>query len=109
MPHMDPALFFGPEDFESAEERKFRVLRAQRICGACEVRAECLATAHENGERHGIWGGIDMGRTRRGPSSGDQTHCKRRHLLDEANTYVYEGQRHCKTCRRENSREQRKS
>lgn len=30
---------------------------AKRICGACEVRPECLAYALEHDEREGVWGG----------------------------------------------------
>lgn len=37
---------------------------------------------------------------RRGQGNGSQTHCKHGHLFDEANTYVYQGRRVCRTCRR---------
>lgn len=45
----DPDLFFP--------KRGGRVTRAKRICGGCEVRAECLAMALA-GNEHGIWGGL---------------------------------------------------
>lgn len=45
----DPEEFF-PEHGESTA-------LAQRVCGACPVRAECLEYALDRGERYGIWGG----------------------------------------------------
>lgn len=45
----DPEQFF-PEKGGSTRE-------AKRICGRCEVRAECLDAALANDERYGIWGG----------------------------------------------------
>ena len=32
--------------------------RAKEICARCPVRLECLTEAIENGETHGIWGGL---------------------------------------------------
>lgn len=32
--------------------------RAKLICGACEVRAECLADALDNEIEFGVWGGM---------------------------------------------------
>lgn len=46
----DPEAFF-PEKGGSTRE-------AKRICGSCEVRAQCLEYALENDERFGIWGGL---------------------------------------------------
>ena len=48
----DPALFF-PEPGASDQ-------RAKEICAACPVRAECLAAALVNGERYGVWGGVNL-------------------------------------------------
>jgi WhiB family redox-sensing transcriptional regulator len=31
---------------------------AKRICESCDVKAQCLAYAMQNGERFGIWGGL---------------------------------------------------
>jgi WhiB family redox-sensing transcriptional regulator len=50
--HADPDLFF-PGPGESADP-------AIAICAACPVRAECLALARANGERFGVWGGVDL-------------------------------------------------
>ena len=46
----DPEVFF-PEKGGSVQAPK-------RVCQGCEVRAECLDYAVENGERWGIWGGL---------------------------------------------------
>ena len=48
----DPDLFF-PEDGDELSAR-----RAKRICGACPVRAACLAGALARGEEYGIFGGL---------------------------------------------------
>jgi WhiB family redox-sensing transcriptional regulator len=31
--------------------------RAKAICSTCDLAAPCLATALQNRERHGVWGG----------------------------------------------------
>lgn len=46
----DPELFFPVEDEPTAE--------AVRICGACQVRPECLEWALARAEPWGIWGGL---------------------------------------------------
>lgn len=38
---------------------------AKSICRACDVQAECLAYALNNGEHHGIWGGMSERQRRR--------------------------------------------
>jgi hypothetical protein len=48
----DPGLFFPPPG-ESADA-------AMAICAGCPVRAECLELALANGERFGVWGGVDL-------------------------------------------------
>lgn len=48
----DPELWFSTRP---ADQR-----RAQAICGACPVRAECLEWAAETGQLYGIWGGEDV-------------------------------------------------
>ena len=53
----DPEAFF-PEKGGSTRE-------AKRVCGSCEVRAECLGYALENDERFGIWGGLSERERRR--------------------------------------------
>lgn len=47
---LDSELFF-PERGQSTSE-------AKAICHECDVQAECLAYALNNGEHHGIWGGL---------------------------------------------------
>jgi len=59
---VDPELFY-PES--GAPNRD-----AKRVCGRCEVRAECLAYALANRERFGVWGGTterERRRMRRAP------------------------------------------
>jgi WhiB family redox-sensing transcriptional regulator len=53
----DPESFF-PEKGGSTRE-------AKRICGSCEVRAECLEYALAQDERFGIWGGLSERERRR--------------------------------------------
>lgn len=64
----DPEAFF-PEKGGSTKE-------AKRICGGCEVRAECLQYAIDNDERFGVWGGLsekERRGLRRGPTSSRGT------------------------------------
>lgn len=35
-----------------------QVDEAKRVCGQCEVRAQCLAWALEENQDHGVWGGL---------------------------------------------------
>lgn len=58
---IDPELFFPKKD---DPERRNNIETAKRLCGECAVRANCLASALENNEVHGIWGGL-TGRERR--------------------------------------------
>ena len=53
----DPEAFF-PEKGGSTRE-------AKKVCGRCEVRAECLELALENRELHGVWGGMSDRERRR--------------------------------------------
>jgi len=54
---LDPSLFF-PSD-------GIGVQVAQRICGECPVRAECLEYALDNHVDHGVWGGASERERRR--------------------------------------------
>lgn len=56
---LDPTLFF-PHQGEFAQ-----AVKAKAICNACDVQAECLAYALNNGENHGIWGGMSERERRR--------------------------------------------
>jgi WhiB family transcriptional regulator, redox-sensing transcriptional regulator len=53
----DPEAFF-PEKGGSTRD-------AKRICGQCNVKAECLEYALKNDERFGIWGGLSERERRR--------------------------------------------
>ena len=50
---MDPNDWFPESSGYSMAHR-----RAIDICRGCEVQLACLRTAIENGEHHGIWGGL---------------------------------------------------
>ena len=60
----DPELFFPPDD-ERPADRETRVAQAVAVCHGCPVQAACYAAAVANGERWGIWGGVDFTQFRR--------------------------------------------
>jgi WhiB family redox-sensing transcriptional regulator len=53
----DPESFF-PEKGGSTRQ-------AKKVCGSCEVRAECLEYALDTDQRFGIWGGMSERERRR--------------------------------------------
>ena len=53
----DPEAFF-PEKGGSTRD-------AKKVCGACNVKAQCLEYALANDERFGIWGGLSERERRR--------------------------------------------
>jgi WhiB family transcriptional regulator, redox-sensing transcriptional regulator len=60
-PQTDPELFFQmlhPLTGLRNGYKPGQVAAAKRICGACDVRSECLAYALRRNERFGIWGGL---------------------------------------------------
>lgn len=58
----DPGLFF-PEPGDTETEA-----RAVAICVGCPVRAACCERAVQNGERWGIWGGVNFATSREEPN-----------------------------------------
>ena len=46
-------------------ERGASTRKAKAICGACEVRGQCLDYAVDMGEKFGIWGGLSERERRR--------------------------------------------
>ena len=54
---VDSEIFF-PEKGGSTRE-------AKKVCTGCEVRAECLQSALDGRELHGIWGGLSDRERRR--------------------------------------------
>lgn len=44
---------FYPDDYE-------RSTAAIALCQTCEVKAQCLTYAQDNGEQFGVWGGYDF-------------------------------------------------
>lgn len=69
-PHLDPGpewmakeeLLCTPEDVRDLFYSPLGPDReeARALCGGCPFRVPCLTQALENGEVHGIWGGVDM-------------------------------------------------
>jgi hypothetical protein len=53
----DPSLFF-PDPGDTRTQAQ-----AVAICAGCPVRAQCYGRAVQNGERWGIWGGVNFGMT----------------------------------------------
>ena len=60
-----PALCAETDPDEFFPDKGSNPRAAKRVCGSCEVRAECLAYALEHGERFGIWGGLSERERRR--------------------------------------------
>ncbi|MEP7060126.1 MAG: WhiB family transcriptional regulator [Actinomycetota bacterium] len=61
----DPAVFFAPAYFEKRREKHAREAVAKAICARCPVRTECLDSALETNETHGVWGGFNEMERRR--------------------------------------------
>ena len=58
----DPALFFPePGDAETTT-------RAMAFCARCPARGACYERAVQNGERWGIWGGVNFATSREEPN-----------------------------------------
>ncbi|MFJ2061093.1 WhiB family transcriptional regulator [Streptomyces sp. NPDC087908] len=53
-PGVDPDIFFAPPD-----GRKNWDKAAKLLCRVCPVKKDCLITAIEDGEMHGVWGGLN--------------------------------------------------
>jgi WhiB family transcriptional regulator, redox-sensing transcriptional regulator len=105
----DPELFFV--------EKGGTARPAKRICGQCEVRAECLEFALEHNEGFGIWGGLterERGMVKRGMSDipdapvvpAAPQPCHAGHLRTPDNVYS-DGS--CRTCKLDRDREKREA
>lgn len=55
--HANTDLWFPPRGDDAS--------RPKAVCAGCPVRAECLAYAMNNGEKHGVWGGLSERERRR--------------------------------------------
>lgn len=51
----DPELFFPIGNTGPALAQ---IEEAKKVCMTCEVREQCLNWALENGQDHGVWGGL---------------------------------------------------
>lgn len=60
----------SPKDDIFFEDIPFGPRDAKALCDACPVKRQCLETALDNGEYHGIWGGADENELRRNQSLG---------------------------------------
>ena len=58
-----PCAETDPEEFFADVGGSTRI--AKQVCGACEVRPECLSHALANDERYGVWGGLSERERRR--------------------------------------------
>lgn len=58
----DPLLWYpdyGSHGPGSAEKKAAKDAPAKQICDRCPVRRDCLESAMERREKHGIWGGLN--------------------------------------------------
>jgi WhiB family redox-sensing transcriptional regulator len=62
---VDPEIFFPP--------RGASTVYAKKVCRGCPVKDRCLATALENDERFGIWGGYSERERRKMKSQSNFT------------------------------------
>lgn len=59
---VDPKIFFRPDASEDPNGyRTWSPFEAQYICLGCPIRIQCLQTAIERDEQHGVWGGEEFG------------------------------------------------
>jgi hypothetical protein len=109
----DPNLFH-PKSMQDENAWK-----ARRICRGCPVAEACLRDAIETKDRFAIRAGLSpkqrtnlkAGRKpqrnrkpRTAPGNASKTHCIRGHEFTPENTYVHNGRRACRECKRLQSR-----
>jgi len=61
---VDPELFFPSYDNPATVSHITAARNAKAICSSCPVQLQCLDAALRRNERHGIWGGVNMGSNR---------------------------------------------
>src|SRR4051812_37999092 len=54
---MDQVIFYGSDCGDAFTLGRAELAAAQRICGGCPVRADCLEYALSTDERYGVYGG----------------------------------------------------
>lgn len=57
----DRGINFYPDGKTGSKKRAKRAAPALALCWNCTVRAKCAEAALDIGERHGIFGGVDLG------------------------------------------------
>lgn len=59
--HVHAACRFADKtvDWVEAEPGSAAAARCKATCRSCPVRITCALTALSDGERHGVWGGMD--------------------------------------------------
>lgn len=60
----DPDMWFSTN--------RTKIRKAKILCSQCPLRAACAADAISNGERHGVWGGLDETQLRQRRRRGDR-------------------------------------
>ena len=66
--HIGGDLFYAAEADEiplGAVAPPYVTDKAKAVCQTCPVQFDCLMTALETGERHGVWGGMSWNERRR--------------------------------------------
>jgi WhiB family redox-sensing transcriptional regulator len=53
-----PTAWF-PEDIPDPDQRRAVTRLAKAICNQCPLLEQCFTYAISNGERYGIWGGVE--------------------------------------------------
>lgn len=54
---IDPDLWFPQTKDGSKKDSYYNMEQAKRFCSQCPLTVQCLLTAIQNNEEHGIWGG----------------------------------------------------
>lgn len=62
--HPQPDLWFAGDGINGVTAGP-QTRAAQKLCGVCPVRAECLRLALDNQEPAGVWGGLTTGQRNR--------------------------------------------
>jgi WhiB family transcriptional regulator, redox-sensing transcriptional regulator len=100
---MNTSFFFY--DFDAGNNDEWLV-QAKAICESCEVMAECLSFALENGEVDGVWGGTTPAERRKMRRKAPKPRSIEPYLKDRAphgtparrQQHYRDGQKPCQVC-----------